>query len=89
LRPTLGVRTSCSKPLVLAGVFLKLRPGKLASRWRRLSLFFVQRIAVGGYRGFSTEIAGNLVLLAEVVGDHMRQALGWQESLQVAEKDSS
>jgi hypothetical protein len=43
---------------------------------------FVQRVAVGGYGGFGTEVAGNLVLLATVVGNHIRQARLWQESLQ-------
>ena len=43
---------------------------------------FVQRVAVGGYGAFSTEVAGNLVSLATVVGSHIRQARLWQESLQ-------
>ena len=48
---------------------------------------FVQRVTVGGYRGFHAEAAGNLLLLAEVVGDHMLQAVGLQDSLRSAEAD--
>ena len=48
---------------------------------------FVQRVTVGGYRGFNAEATGNLLLLAEVVGDHMLQAAGLQDSLRSVEAD--
>ncbi len=54
-----------------------------------MSLLSVQRVAVGGYRGFSVEAAGNLMLLAEVVGDHTQQAIRLQESLRSAEAECS
>ena len=48
---------------------------------------FVQRVTVGGYRGFHAEAAGNFLLLAEAVGDHMLQAVGLQDSLRSAEAE--
>ena len=48
---------------------------------------FVQRVTVGGYRGFHAEAAGNFLLLAEAVGDHMLQAVGLQDSLRSVEAE--
>jgi hypothetical protein len=48
---------------------------------------FVQRVTAGGYRGFHAEAAGNFLLLAEAVGDHMLQAVGLQDSLRSAEAE--
>ena len=42
---------------------------------------FVLRVAAAGLVGFSAEAAGNLRLLAVVVGDHMQQARAWRQSL--------
>ena len=41
---------------------------------------FVLRVAADGFEGFSAEAAGNLRLLAVVVGDHMQQARAWRQS---------
>ena len=42
---------------------------------------FVLRVAAAGLVGFSAEAAGNLRLLAVVVGDHTQQARAWRQSV--------